>query len=161
MTKEAAHKRWWQTFDIVFGIPFLAAIALYLIKPLELPDTFLTLAVIPGGVVLVIVGLVLIVLARREFAQHGQPSDPGRPTTQFVTTGIFSISRNPLYLGGICILLGIALVLGLPWVLAFLLPTLVAGHYILIVPEERYLAGKFGEEYTMYAISVHRWFGRA
>jgi protein-S-isoprenylcysteine O-methyltransferase Ste14 len=30
----------------------------------------------------------------------------------------------------------------------------------LIAPEERYLATKFGDEYRMYAASVHRWLGR-
>ena len=42
-----------------------------------------------------------------------------------------------------------------------LLPALVACHYVLIGPEERYLAARFGEEYCMYAASVHRWIGRA
>lgn len=161
MSEEAAHKRWWQTFEVVFGLPFLAAIALHLVQPLALPGTFLTPALIPGGVALIVVGLTLIVLARREFAQRGQPTDPGRPTTQLVTTGVFSISRNPLYLGGVCILIGIALALDLPWVLVFLLPALVAAHYILIAPEERYLATRFGGEYATYAASIHRWLGRA
>lgn len=85
----------------------------------------------------------------------------GRATTRLVTTGVFSISRNPLYLGGVCVLIGIALALHLPWALLLLLPSLVAAHYILMVPEERYLARKFGAEYSRYADSVHRWFGRA
>ena len=161
MSKEAAHKRWWQTFEVVFGLPFLAAIALHLVTPLALPGTFLTPALVPGGLALIVVGLTLIVLARREFARRGQPTDPGRPTTQLVTTGVFSVSRNPLYLGGVCILIGIALALDLPWVLVALLPALVAAHYVLIVPEERYLATRFGEDYATYAASVHRWFGRA
>jgi protein-S-isoprenylcysteine O-methyltransferase Ste14 len=42
-----------------------------------------------------------------------------------------------------------------------LIPSLVACHYILIAPEERYLAAKFGEEYRMYSASVQRWIGRA
>ncbi len=77
-----------------------------------------------------------------------------------VTTGVFAISRNPLYFGGVCILVGIALALSLLWVLVLLLPALVACHYVLIAPEERYLAAKFGEEYRLYAASVHRWIGR-
>jgi protein-S-isoprenylcysteine O-methyltransferase Ste14 len=46
------------------------------------------------------------------------------------------------------------------WALAALLASLIACHYILIVPEERYLAAKFGEEYTAYATTVRRWLGR-
>ena len=161
MSMDVAHKSWWQIFEVVFGIPFLVAIALQLAVPLSLPRGFLTPAIIPGGAALFIVGAALVVLARRTFVHHGQPTDPGLPTSKIVTTGVFSVSRNPLYLGGVCILVGIALALNLPWVLILLLPAFVACHYVLITPEEEYLAAKFGEEYRMYAASVHRWIGRA
>jgi len=161
MSTDVAHKRWWQTFEAVFGIPFLAAIALQFAVPLALPRGFLSPAVIAGGAALIMLGVVLVVLARREFARYRQPTDPGLPTSKIVTTGIFSVSRNPLYLGGVCIVVGIAFAVNLPWVLALLLPALVMCHYVLIAPEERYLADKFGEEYRTYAASVHRWIGRA
>jgi protein-S-isoprenylcysteine O-methyltransferase Ste14 len=161
MSIDVAHKSWWQIFEVVFGIPFLAAIALQLAVPLSFPRGFLTPAIIPGGAALIIVGVALVVLTRRELAQRGQPTDPGLPTSKLVTTGVFSVSRNPLYLGGVCILVGIALALNLPWVLVLLLPAIVACHYVLIAPEERYLAAKFGEKYHVYAATVHRWIGRA
>jgi protein-S-isoprenylcysteine O-methyltransferase Ste14 len=160
VSADVAHKRWWQTFEVVFGIPFLAAIALQLAVPLSLPRAFLTPAIILGGAALIVVGAALVVLARREFAEHSQPTDPGRPTSKLVTSGVFSVSRNPLYLGGVCVLVGIALALNLPWVLVLLLPALVACRYVLIAPEERYLAAKFGDQYRLYAATVHRWIGR-
>lgn len=162
MAIDAAHTRWWQIFEVIFGLPFLVGIALHLALPLALPGRFLMLPILRGGgAVLIAVGVILVVLARREFAQRGQPTDPTRPTSRLVTTGVFSVSRNPLYLGGVCILVGIALILNLPWVLVLLLPALVACHYVLIAPEERYLAAKFGAEYGTYAAAVHRWIGRA
>ena len=161
MTPDAAHKTWWQTFEVVFGIPFIAAIALQLAVPISLPYGFLTPVIILAGTAFIIIGVAFVVLARREFAQHGQPTDPGHPTSKIVTSGVFSVSRNPLYLGGICILIGIALAANLPWVLVFLLPALIACHYVLILPEERYLAAKFGKEYAIYTASVHRWLGHA
>jgi protein-S-isoprenylcysteine O-methyltransferase Ste14 len=112
------------------------------------------------GAALIIVGLALIILARRMFALQGQPTDPGHPTSTLVTSGVFSVSRNPLYLGGVCILAGIALALNLPWVFVLLLPALIACHYLLITPEGRYLATKFGDEYRFYVARVHRWIGR-
>jgi protein-S-isoprenylcysteine O-methyltransferase Ste14 len=110
---------------------------------------------------LTVVGAALVVLARRELRRRGQPTDPGIPTSQVVTTGVFSMSRNPLYLGGVCVLAGIALAFNLPWTLILLLPALVASHYVLIVPEERYLSAKFGAAYRAYTASVCRWLGRA
>lgn len=160
MPTDAAHRNWWQIFEVIFGIPFLIAIGLQLVVPFSLPRGFLTTFVLLGAT-LIIIGAALAILARRELAQHNQPTDPGHPTTQIITTGVFSISRNPLYLGGVCILVGIALVVNLPWVLVLLVPALVTCHYVLIVPEERYLAAKFGAEYRRYTMFVRRWIGRS
>ena len=160
MSNHVAHKSWWQIFEVVFGVPFLVAIAMQQVLPISFPPRIVIPILIPGGAVLILVGIALVVLARREFARYGQPTDPGLPTSEIVITGVFSISRNPLYLGGVCLLIGISLAFNLPWVLVLLLPSVVACHYILIAPEERYLAAKFGEKYRRYTVTVHRWFGR-
>jgi protein-S-isoprenylcysteine O-methyltransferase Ste14 len=55
---------------------------------------------------------------------------------------------------------GIALALRLPGALLSLVPAIVACHYILIRPEERYLAARFDVAYSQYAASVRRWLGR-
>jgi protein-S-isoprenylcysteine O-methyltransferase Ste14 len=161
MSTNAAHDRWWQISEVVFGVPLLAAIALQLVVPPPSPGVLPAPAVVAGGIGLFVVGVALIVLARREFARYGQPTDPGRPTGRVVTSGIFSVSRNPLYLGCVCVLAGIGLAVNLIWMLILLLPAAVACHYVLIAPEERYLAARFGDEYRAYTAAVHRWFGRA
>ena len=160
MSPDAAHQRWWQISELVFGIPFLAAIALQQAVPLAFPWGALAPVVVALGAALVVAGVALIVMARREFARYGQSTEPGHPTSAIVTSGVFAFSRNPLYLGAVCLVAGIALALNLPWVLALLVPSIIACHYILIAPEERYLAAKFGETYGAYAASVNRWIGR-
>ena len=160
MSDGVAHKRWWQIFEVVFGIPFLIAITLQLVIPIPLPRGFITPIIIPAGVILIVVGVCLVVLARQEFAKYSQPTDPGLPTTKIISTGVFSISRNPLYLGGVFILAGISLAFHLSWGLILLIPSFVACHYILIAPEERYLATRFSEQYQEYSVTVRRWFGR-
>jgi protein-S-isoprenylcysteine O-methyltransferase Ste14 len=160
MSNDVAHKSGWQIFEVVFGIPFLVAIALQLIVPISLPPGSLTPAFIPAGAILFVVGISLAVLARQEFSRFGQPTDPGRPTSKIISTSVFSVSRNPLYLGGIFILAGISLALNLPWILILLIPSIIVCHYILIAPEESYLAAKFGEQYQLYTATVHRWIGR-
>jgi protein-S-isoprenylcysteine O-methyltransferase Ste14 len=161
MTTDSAHRRRWQIFEVVVGVPFLAGIGLQWALPVARPGGFYAPVMVLAGAVLVVSGLAFVVLARRELAQHGQPTDPGLPTSKLVTTGVFAISRNPLYLGGACLLAGIAFVLNLLWSLVILVPAVLACHYLLIAPEERYLAAKFGMEYVRYAASVHRWLGRA
>lgn len=160
MTNDAAHKEWWQVFEVVFGIPLLIAIALQLVVPFSLPRGRFTLVFLSTGIALLILGTMLVTQARREFRRYGQPTDPGQSTHKIVTTGVFSFSRNPLYLGGIAVLVGLALVLNLPWLIALLLPAIAACRSILIAPEERYLLDKFGEEYRSYTGKVGRWIGR-
>jgi protein-S-isoprenylcysteine O-methyltransferase Ste14 len=159
MSNEVAHKSWWQIFEVVFGVPFIIALVLQRLIPFSFPRGIFTPVFISAGVLLLIVGIILVVLTRREFAKHGQPTDPGQSTSEMITTGVFSISRNPLYLGGILLLAGISLAFNLPWALILLLPSIVACHFILIAPEEKYLAVKFGEKYRLYTAAVHRWFG--
>jgi protein-S-isoprenylcysteine O-methyltransferase Ste14 len=160
MSDDVAHKNRWQIFEVVFGIPFLAAIALQLVLPIRFPGRSLTPARIFAGAVLIVLGVLFVVLARREFSRCRQPTDPGFPTSEIISTSVFSISRNPLYLGGVLILAGISLVFNLPWVLILLIPSVFACYTVLIAPEERYLAARFGEQYRAYTAKVHRWIGR-
>jgi protein-S-isoprenylcysteine O-methyltransferase Ste14 len=160
MNMDTAHRSCWEISEVIFGIPFLASIVLQWLIPLSLPQGILRQILIPVGIVLIIVGIGLIVLARREFAQYRQSMEPGRSISKIVRTGVFSISRNPLYLGIAVTLSGIALVFNALWILVFLIPALILCHFVLITPEERYLTNKFGEDYLAYTASVRRWLGR-
>jgi len=160
MNMDAAHHSKWAIGEVVLGLPFLIGIAIHFIVPWSLPPGILQQALSLIGIAFSIIGIGLIVLARREFAAQDQPTDPGHPTSRIIKTGVFAISRNPLYLGGVSVLMGLALALNLLWAAAMLAVSMMLCHYILIVPEERYLAAKFGAEYQAYRASVHRWLGR-
>ncbi len=160
MKGDAAHKRNWVIGEVMFGVPFLLGILLHFLVPLPFPQGLLSQALPVVGIGLIVAGLAVIVATRREFARHHQPTDPGQPTTKLIQTGVFSFSRNPLYLGALCVFLGMALVLKLLWGLAAVLVSLALCLWVLILPEERYLAAKFGEEYRAYAATVRRWLGR-
>ncbi len=157
---DSAHSNRWEISEVVFGIPFLISLALPWIVPLALPSGILRLVLIPVGAVLILLGVGLIVLARRELKQYGQPTDPGHPTSHIVQSGVFSISRNPLYLGIVIAVAGIGLAFNNLWILITLIPAIAACQVVLIAPEERYLQNKFGQEYLLYSASVHRWLGR-
>lgn len=86
---------------------------------------------------------------------------PGEYTTsKVVKTGVFAISRNPLYLASVVVLLGLASAINMLWAVIMLLLSIIICRYVLIIPEEQYLAEKFGQEYKEYTASVHRWLGR-
>jgi protein-S-isoprenylcysteine O-methyltransferase Ste14 len=160
MNMDTAHRSRWEISEVVFGIPFLVSIALQWLVPLSLPQGILRQILIPVGIVLIICGISLIVLARREFAQQRQSMEPGHAISKIVQTSVFSISRNPLYLGIALTLAGGALALNALWILVLLIPALMLCYWVLIAPEERYLKRKFGEEYLAYAAAVRRWLGR-
>ncbi len=160
MNADSAHHNPWEISEVVFGIPFLIGIILQFLVPFSLSQGVIAQILIPIGIALVIIGIGLIVSARREFARYRQPTDPGHPTSKVVQSGPFAVSRNPLYLGCVVAVLGIALTLNMLWILVTLLFSTILCLYVLILPEERYLRAKFGEEYGEYVASVHRWLGR-
>jgi protein-S-isoprenylcysteine O-methyltransferase Ste14 len=160
MNADSAHQSKWKIAEVIFGIPFLLAIAVQFVFPLSLPQGIPSQLLIAVGIICAGAGITIIVLARREFARFRQPTDPGHPTSKIVTTGVFSLSRNPLYLSCVLLLCGIALAFNSLWILAALLFSSILCHYVLIIPEEKYLAAKFGDEYAAYTAVVRRWFGR-
>lgn len=160
MNKSAAHTHNWETAEVLFGIMLLLSLVLNFLFPLSISLWLPRAAAIAAGIILILIGLTIIGMTRGQFRQAGQPTDPGLPTTQLITTGIFSWSRNPLYLAGGIIFLGLAALLNSLWMLILLFPFLTAIHYILIIPEEKYLQANFGEIYCQYAKSVRRWVGR-
>jgi protein-S-isoprenylcysteine O-methyltransferase Ste14 len=160
MNADSAHKSNWTIAEVVFGVPFLIGLGLQLVFPFSFPPGIVHKILVPIGVVIIVISISFIMLSRHEFSQHNQPTDPGHPTRKVIKTGVFSISRNPLYLGVAILFLGIALTMRTFWVLLALLSSIIICHYILIVPEEKYLAAKFGGEYKEYTETVRRWFGR-
>ena len=160
MNADSAHKSGWAIAEVVFGVPFLIGIALQFVFPFSFPQGILRQVLVPAGIALMGTGIGLIVLSRRELRHYGQPTDPGHPTSKIVKTGVYSLSRNPIYLGTVILLFGIALTTKLSWILATLLVSVIICHYVLILPEEKYLAAKFGKEYIDYTETVRRWFGR-
>lgn len=161
MNKTAAHTRSWETAETILLPVLLLSLLLGYLFPLPLSALLPRAASISLGILLLLLGLQMIMITRRQFRQAGQPTDPGDPTTWLITTGIFAWSRNPLYLAGMVVFLGLAALLNSLWLLLLLVPTTAAIQIILILPEERYLEEKFGEPYRQYRMTVRRWLGRS
>ncbi len=160
MKADSAHHSNWEIAEVVFGVPFLISIVAQFIAPFSVPQGMLQQVLMLAGIAFIVIGIGLIILARREFTRYGQPTDPGQPTSKVVKTGVFAVSRNPLYLGGVLVFGGIALALNLLWSLVALLVSIIICQRVLIMPEEKYLTAKFGGEYRAYITTVHRWLGR-
>lgn len=114
-----------------------------------------------AGWLLVAGGALIIATAMLQFRRANTTINPNTPAkaSSLVTSGIFSYSRNPMYLGLSIVLAGWAIVLGSlsPW-LAVPLFVLVITR-LQIEPEEAVLAVLFEAPYRTYCARVGRWFG--
>lgn len=110
-----------------------------------------------AGGILVGGGLILMLLAAHEMRRAQTTIIPHRDADKLVQSGIFSRSRNPIYLGDVMVLAGLILrfdaVLALPLVPVFL--------WILekrfVIPEENRLRRKFRAEFARYCQKTRRW----
>ena len=110
------------------------------------------------GVILVLAGIGLILASILRFKAADTALEPWKPTTSLVGQGPYRLSRNPIYLGMLLFLAGAALIADSLWVLLLMLPVWAFLRYGVIAREERYLEGKFGEDYLRYKTAVRRWF---
>lgn len=111
-----------------------------------------------GG--LVFTGLALDFSGLVAFVRRHTTINPLSPSKSraLVTSGVYRLTRNPMYLGLACLLSAWAV-----W-LAALLPWLAPVAFVLYItrfqigPEERVLSELFGPAYTDYTRRVRRWF---
>ncbi len=109
------------------------------------------------GVVPLVAGVLLNLLADQAFKRHNIAVKPFEESNVLLTHGVFRLSRNPMYLGMTLLLAGIAILMGsiTPWLVVFLLATLF--DRLFITPEERMLEEAFGGQFREYRRHVRRW----
>ena len=108
-----------------------------------------------GAFVALGVGLTVVALLRMR--AHRTTSIPHMSPTALVTDGIFGVSRNPIYLGDLFILLDLILRWNAPLVLSLLIVFQLILTLRFIRPEDARMAVHFGEEFTEYAKKTQRW----
>jgi len=109
---------------------------------------------------LIVLAVVIALIALIQFFRAGTTTDPLNPdkASVLMTRGVYSLSRNPMYLALLLILLAWGLWLGNAF------NTLLAAGFVSVMnklqikKEEAVLLTKFGKEYAQYCIKVRRWF---
>jgi protein-S-isoprenylcysteine O-methyltransferase Ste14 len=93
------------------------------------------------------------------FARAKTTVNPMKPnaTTALVVSGIYRVTRNPMYLGFLIALLGWAALLANGLAILFLPGFVLYMNRFQIVPEERALLARFGAAFFTYRARVRRW----
>ena len=130
---------WWQSGQFSYGLSFGGAWADFL-----------------GGL-LVGAGVLLALLAVYEMRRQRTTVVPHREAQALVSTGIFSRTRNPIYLGDLLILAGFIL----SWDAVLSLPLLPILLWVLekrfVIPEEDRLRRKYRAEFAQFCEKTRRW----
>jgi len=96
------------------------------------------------------------VVAFRRARTTIDPTRPGRASS-LVRSGVYRITRNPMYVGLACVLVAWAVFLSSPWTLLGPVAFVLYIARFQIAPEERALSELFGSEYAQYQAEVRRW----
>jgi len=140
---------------IAWAVAVLAGLALNWLLPLP----FIPVAVPAGGLGALVFALALALFAWAivTMTRAGSNVPTSLPSTTIIDTGPYRFTRNPIYLGMMLGLIGLAVALNSLWLLLTLAPFALVIRYGVVAREEAYLERKFGDVYRHYRARVRRW----
>jgi protein-S-isoprenylcysteine O-methyltransferase Ste14 len=136
------------TAGAMWGISLVA-------PPLEMP-AFIRVAT---AVTIALVGAGFSLAGVITFRRAKTTVNPMKPetTSSLVCSGIYGVTRNPMYVGLVFVLVAWAVFLSSVWALLGPLAFVLYMDRFQIAPEERVLSAMFGSDYADYKSRVRRW----
>ncbi len=139
---------------ILLIVAILAGYGLQQIWALELTNW-------PGwyvaGWALIGVAVIILITSWVQFYQAKTNIQPHKPSSVVIQSGLYRFSRNPIYVAGLLLQLGIALLMNNLWIVLLVPVSKIVFDRFIIAREEAYLERAFGEVYLDYKRSVRRW----
>ena len=137
--------------------PIVTVIILSIIFLFDLKEYNLNTDII--SIIILLIGVIFIFSAVVQFVNRKTTVNPTKPhkTTTLVITGTYKITRNPMYLGMLLIIISFA------FYKASIISLILIPFYIFYInkfqiePEEFEMRKKFGKEYEDYCNKVDRW----
>lgn len=109
------------------------------------------------GYVLALIGVALDIWAIKVMRRAQTNILPHRGASRLVTTGPFSLTRNPIYVGNVALMTGIGFAFGGLWFVILGVVSAFVVDRLAIRREERHLVARFGQNWIDYASRVPRW----
>jgi protein-S-isoprenylcysteine O-methyltransferase Ste14 len=140
---------------LVWTLALVAGFALNWLKPVPFVPAAVSAGWLGGAVF--VLALALFAWAIITITRAGSNVPTNLPVTSIVDTGPYRFTRNPIYLGMMLGLIGLAIAFDNLWLLVTLVPFFIIIRYGVVAREESYLERKFGEVYRGYRARVRRW----
>jgi protein-S-isoprenylcysteine O-methyltransferase Ste14 len=114
---------------------------------------------IPVSIIFVLIGSLFALLGVLSFRKARTTVNPmlKQESSSLVTSGIYTITRNPMYVGFLFVLIGFGLILSSAFALIFCVGFVLYMNRFQIEPEEIFLASSFPVDYPSYKAKVRRW----
>jgi protein-S-isoprenylcysteine O-methyltransferase Ste14 len=141
---------------LIYVAFFFLSVALQ--KAMPLNSLFLQTAVAAtAGRVLLIAGILVLLPALWKFLVSKNTLITINPAHYLQTAGIYSFTRNPIYLGLLLLYSGIGFFKGNWWTFIVIPLLIITVQVYIISKEEHYLQRAFGNAYLQYKKKVRRW----
>lgn len=151
-----------RSLEVMVPPPALAAVValamwgVSLVAPLLQMPAALRLSACTAFAIVALVFSVAGIVAFRRARTTINPTKP-EATSSLVSSGIYRVTRNPMYVGLLFVLVAWAVFRSSAWALLGPLVFLLYIGRFQIAPEERALSKLFGSEYAAYQARVRRW----
>jgi len=137
---------WFATVGLMLALHLYQPVAVWLPRPFNW-----------SGLLLLVVGVGMAQWHARHFRRIGTNIDTFGEPGELTREGLYRRTRNPMYLGMLIALVGVAVMLGTVTPLACPLAFFLLAQYGYVPVEEKALADKFGQRYADYREAVPRW----
>ena len=142
--------------------PAVTALAGAVMWGISLVTPALVVPAVPRAAIaaaLALIGFGIDIAGAISFRRAKTTINPMKPaaTSALVTSGIYRLSRNPMYVGILFVLVAWAVYLSNAWTLLGPVAFILYINRFQIAPEERTLEARFGAAYSDYKSAVRRW----
>ena len=138
----------------IFGISVLVSLILnyFFINTKSNLSFFL-----PLGCLISIFGIFINMWSMNKYRLYKTSPHPKHQPFKLITDGPYKYSRNPLYFGTFIMIFGFGLASDILFISISSIFSLIIIHFIVVLPEEKFLENLFGDQFIQYKGKVRRW----